>query len=418
MREDIAVALDLGSNKIFGIVGIKKENMVEVIGSHVVYPEYEVIQNGKVIDLEGVSQYVSVVMEELETQTGKPLQFVNIGIGGGFVSGKLERKEVSVENNQIEQSDIDNIIKSLRNEIAIRPEQKILSLVSQEYIIDKETYVKKNPEGMFGSNLEAQIHVIVAASNPLQNFIQCIKNSGSTVDKIFPHSWACAELLLSDEEKQLGCLLIDFGKGTINFLLYISGILIGTYSLTLGGSLIDSDLSQILNTSISIAEEIKRNYGWCNFYNLKEEKSEELEKMVEVPSSSGRLKKEVSIGKISEIVYDRVNDIFSVIKTVIEKENQIFTKMVGNIVITGGSSLLKGLIKMTEQTFSKPVRLGISKKIVGLSKEHQTPEFSSGIGTLLLSLKEPGEKKIVRSAPILKKITNIKTKFSNIWDKW
>ncbi|MCL5408672.1 MAG: cell division protein FtsA [Candidatus Omnitrophica bacterium] len=418
MREEIVVALDLGSNKIFGIVGMGRENKVEVIGSHVVYPETEIIQNGKVIDLEGTTQYVSDIMRELETQTDKPLQFVNIGIGGGFIKGSLTSREATISNNQIEQEDIQNIIKAATGEISAEPDQKILNLFPQEYVIDKETNVKKNPEGMFGNSLEAKIHVLVALSNPLQNFIQCIKKSGSMVDKIFPHSWACAELLLSDEEKQLGSLLIDFGKGTTNFLLYVSGNLVGTYSLVLGGGLIDSDISQILNTTPAIAEELKKNYGWCNFDILKEEKSDALEKQVEIPYSSGRLKNEVSIGKISEIVYDRVDDIFSVIKALLEKEHKFSTRKIGSVIITGGSSLLKGLIKMNEQIFVKPVRLGISKKITGLPKQHQTPAFSSGIGTLLLSLKEPGEKKLKHSAPFLKKITNIKNKFSDIWDKW
>ncbi len=418
MKEELSVALDLGSNKIFGIVGIGRENKIEVIGSHVVFPEYEIIQNGKVVDMEGATQYISDVMRELEAQTNKPLQFVNIGIGGGFVKGWMVPKETSVPNNRIERTDIENIIKEVTEEVNAGPEKKILNLFPQEYLIDKETIVKKNPEGMFGSSLEARIHVLVAFSNPLQNFIQCIKNSGSMVDKIYPHSWACAELLLSDEEKQLGTLLIDFGKGTTDFLLYISGSLIGTYSLILEGSRIDKDISEILNTTPSIAEDLKKNYGWCNFDILKQEKSEELEKNVEIPSSSGRLKKEVPIGKISEIVYDRITDIFYRLKTHLEKEQKFSTKMIGNVVITGGSSLLKGLVKRNEQIFEKPVRLGISRKITGLPKQHQTPAFSSGIGTLLLSLKESGERKLKHSAPFLKKITDIRNKFSDIWDKW
>ncbi len=159
---------------------------------------------------------------------------------------------------------------------------------------------------MFGSSLGALVHVCVVLDNPLENIFQCIKNAGSSVDCVYPHSWSSAEALISEEEKRSGVIVIDFGKGTTDFLVYSDGNLHGTYSVRCGSEYIDRDLANVLNISLETASEVKKQYGWCNYPALMANKSPELTKQVELKLVGTGSKIYIGSDRISKLVYDRL----------------------------------------------------------------------------------------------------------------
>lgn len=427
MKEELIVSLDPGSDKIAGMVATARDNSIKVIGAHRLEYEQEVVRRGRVVDLEGLTQYVLQILKELEQQTSKPLRLVNLCVGGGFVRGWLASKVMPLESKRrkITNSDLELLLRQIQNESKFSSDAKILHLLPQEYVVDGETRVKKSPEGMFGNSVESKVHICVVSNNPLQNFIQCVKNAESLVDRIYPHSWACAEHLLSEEEKKRGVLLIDFGKGTTDFLVYIDGNLVATYSIPVGGEFIDRDISQILGTPIQYAEELKKNYGWCNFDLLNQEKVDILQQRVKVYSISGKLQGEVQAGAISRIVYERIYEILTkVIRGQIErhlKDLKSPAYLGAGIVVTGGSSLLKGFVSAVERIFGRPTRIGIPKGLHGVPKNCQYPEYSAVIGVLFLRYKELLYAQ-EPEPPLIGKITKVRDKIlsrlNNWWDKW
>jgi len=409
MKEALSAVIDFGSGKIFGVVGLRRDNRIEIVGGdeRVTEPD-QVIKCGKVVDLEGLTQCTIELLEELEKQTDTSLPMASILVGGGFTRGRLYTTghRIDPPKREINRSDIDLFLKSLERDIRGNEmtetkgvnDYRVLHLVPQEYVIDGEAHVRKNPEGMYGNTVEAKIHCLVALTNPLQNFIQCVKNARSSVDVIVPHSWGCGELLLSEEEKNLGCLLVDFGRGTTDYLLYIDGILVKTESIPVGGGFIDRDISHFLNTPASHAEEVKKKHGWCNFDALSGENHEKLSQLVQIFSVSWKPREEVSVGRIAEIVADRTRELFgSLIHDQLEKEFAISKHLGAGVIITGGSALLKGLNSLAEDIFKAPVRTGLPMrtgavgKLTGLPKRFQQPAYSAGLGGLLLTLKDKKE---------------------------
>lgn len=418
MTKETIVALDIGSQKIAGMVAIVENGTIEIIGSENIEYEEEIVQKGRVIDIDGCTEYIKRVLTELEQQTNIGLPLVNISIGGGFVKGWTASHSLSLESQRrrITELDIENLLKIVKNDSKVSPDSHILKILPQEYIIDNETNVKKNPKGMFGSSIGALVHVCVVMDNPLDNIVQCIRNAGSEVDQIYPHSWAAAEALISDEEKKSGVLLIDFGKGTTDFLIYLDGNLSGTYSIRCGGEYIDMDLSRILNVSMDVSCEIKKQYGWCDYLTLIEQKSPELSKQVELRQVGTGAKFYVSVEKISKIVYDRVDDIMRrLVKQVIEKDLKISPRIGAGIVLTGGASQLNGLVDCVTKIFGKPARIGNPKGILGLPSSYQYPCFSTVVGILLLRKKEM-EKKYPES-DWKKKAKTIGKKANDLWQK-
>ncbi|MFA5645325.1 MAG: cell division protein FtsA [Candidatus Ratteibacteria bacterium] len=410
MAEPLSAIIDFGTSKLFGVVGIRKDDRIEIIGSEERLVESDqVINHGKVVDLQGLTQNITELLGELETQVNRPLPFVHILIGGGFIEGNLYSAEHTIEppKREINRSDTELFLKSIEREIHESEtmskkgsiDYRILHLVPQEYVIDGESHVRKNPEGMYGNTVKAKIHCLVSLTNPLQNFIQCVKNARSSVEITLPHSWGCGELLLSEEEKNLGCLLVDFGKGTTDYLLYIDGLLVKTGSIPISGFHIDNDLSRFLNTPISYAEELKKKYGWCNVDLLGEDKQEEMAQQVSLLSVSWKPQKEgVTVGRISQIVAERTRELFDdVIREKLERELSLSRYLGAGVVITGGSALLKGLNSMVEDVFEVPVRTGLPMrmnsggKFWDIPKRFQHPAYSAALGGLLLTLKDTSD---------------------------
>jgi len=424
MTKEIIVSLDIGSYKIAGMVAALNEGTMEIIGAEHIEYEEEIVQKGRVVDIEGCTEYIKKVLTELEQQTNLPLPLVNISIGGGFVRGWTTSHKLNLETarRRITETDIENLLKNVKNESNIPPGSGILKLLPQEYIIDDTTNVKKNPKGMFGSSIGALVHLCLVLDNPLENILQCVKNAGSEVDCIYPHSWASAEVLLTEEEKKSGVCVIDFGKGTTDFLVYSNGNLYGTYSIRCGGEYIDRDLSLILNISMETASEIKKEYGFCNYPELVEQRSPELANQVEMRTVGTGSRIYVTVDRISKAVYERIDDIIGKrVKKPIEKDLGEIPRFGAGIVLTGGCSQLKGMVSYVENAFKRPARIGAPKNILGLPASYQYPCFSAVVGTLMLRKKEI--EIISEPEPVwLTKLKNLRktvyNKLKSLWEGW
>ncbi len=420
MTDEIIVSLDIGTQKIAGMAAIVRDNVLEIIGSEHMEYEEEIVQKGRVVDIEGCTEYIKNILSELEQQTNVGLPLVNISVGGGFVKGWTASHRIDFETNKrrITELDIDNLLKNVRNQTEVPSDSHIFKLLPQEYIIDSQTSVKKNPTGMFGSSIGALVHVCIVKDNPLENIVQCIRNAGSEVDQVYPHSWVAAEALLSEEEKKSGVLVIDFGKGTIDFLIFLDGNLYGTYSIMCGGEYIDKDLCQILNISIESASEIKKQYGYCNYPILIERESPELTGQVELRLVGTGIKSYAGVDKISKIVYERVDDIMRKwVKDIIEKELKKQIRLGAGVVLTGGSAQLKGLVDCVTNIFGRNARVGVVKPkgVIGLAASYQYPCFSAVVGTLMLRKKEMEKK--YPEPEWQKKFKKIKRKTEDFWKK-
>ncbi len=423
MTKETIVSLDIGSSKIAGMVAVDNDGAIEIEAAEHIEYEEKVIERGRVVDIDGCTEYIRRVLSELEQQARRALPLVNISIGGGFVRGWAAFHTLNLETSRrkITEIDIENLFRNIRNESHIPPDAHILRLLPQEYIIDMETGVRKNPKGMFGSSIGALVHVCAVQDNPLKNIVECIKKTGSEVDRVYPHSWACAEALLSEEEKESGVLLIDIGKGTTDFLFYSDGNLCGTYSIMTGGEHIDSDLSRILEISMESASEIKKEHGWCNYEALISANSPELSRQVEVRTVGSGAKVFVTVEEISKVVYDRICDTFMRVARKIEEDVNEPPRLGAGVVLTGGSSLLKGLTHCGEAVFNRSVRIASPKNILGLASSYQYPFFSAVVGTLLLRKKdmevekEPESGWLRRFKDGKKRITD---RLRLMWNRW
>ncbi len=406
--EKVITVIDIGTTKFFGITSIVEENNIEIKGIDIKQTDEDWIKGGRIVDIEGVAGGLIDLIDSLRKQSKERIEWVTVGIGGGHVKGEIYSKKIEIIPNgrEINKTDIQIIEREIKNSVipTLENNRDIIFIIPQEYIIDNNPIpIEKSPIGMHGNTLEMKVHIVTGEINPIKDMYKCANMAGLKIEpNLFPYSWAAAEAVVNEEEKKLGCLVIDIGKNITDYVCYIDGKITLTGSLNFGSSLLDADLSYMFHISLDFAEELKKKYAKCNFRKLADERNEEIKtKKIEIYTPSGKIDK-VSIEDISKVVYFRLKEMLEIIWNLVQK-NLMKLRInplvkISEVVITGGGAKLEGIEVLTEEIFQLPVKIGIPQKIFNLDKNYQKPEFAAGFGLLLLASKvvKKEEKGLIR----------------------
>lgn len=371
--EDLIVGLDIGTSKICAVVGeVRPDGKVDIIGmgSH---PSIG-LRKGMVINIENTVNSIKEAIEEAETMAGCEISSVYAGIAGGHIKGFNSHGIIALKNREVGKRDIERVIDAARA-VAIPMDREVMHTLPQEFIVDDQAGIT-DPLGMSGVRLEVKIHIVTGAVTSAQNIIKCANRAGLDVYDIILESLASSEAILTDEERNLGVALIDFGGGTTDLAVFSSGSIKHTSVLTLGGDNLTNDIAIGIRTPFKEAEKIKIKYG-CGLTSLigKEE-------TIEVPSVGGRPPRTINRQLIGEILEPRVEEIFSLIYQ--EMLRSGYDDLVtSGVVATGGSSLLPGVPEIIEQVFNMPARIGYPSNIGGLKEIVNSPMYATAVGLVL-----------------------------------
>jgi len=308
--------------------------------------------------------------------SGVALDSAFVGIAGGHIKGINSRGVIAIsgKNQEITQSDVDRVIEAAKA-ITLPADRRVIHVIPQEFIIDDQGGVKE-PVGMSGSRLEAEIHIVTGAVASAENIIKCATRAGLEVRDIVLQPLASSEATLTADEKELGVILIDIGGGTSDIAVYVDGSIRHTAVLPLGGDHLTHDIAIGLRTPPQYAEQIKRQYG-CALASLVVG-----EDAVEVPSVGGRKPRLLSRQMLCEIVQPRMEEIFTLAGQEVKRAG-LMQQIAAGVVVTGGSSAMIGVPELAEQLFDLPVRLGIPSGVGGLNEVVRSPMHATGVGLVL-----------------------------------
>ena len=336
------------------------------------------LRKGVVINIESTVNSIKKAVEEAELMAGCEINSVFTGIAGGHIKGFSSHGIVAVKNKEVTQRDVERVIDAAKA-VAIPMDREVLHILPQEYIIDDQDGIKE-PLGMSGVRLEAKVHIVTGAVTSAQNIIKCCNRTGLNVVDIALEPLASAEAVLTPEEKELGVALVDMGGGTTDIALFHDGAVKHTVVLAIGGNHLTSDIAAGLRTPIGEAERIKQRYGYARTSMVTEDEK------VEVPSVGGRNSRTISRQILCEIIEPRLEEIFHLIHREIVKSGYEGS-LASGVVMTGGSTLLSGMIEMAEQVFGMPVRLGVPNHVGGLIDVVSSPIYATGVGLVLYGMK-------------------------------
>jgi cell division protein FtsA len=385
--EEIIVGLDIGTTKICAIVAVRREDgPVEVVGLGT-HPSRG-LRKGVVVNIESTVESVKQAIEEAELMAGVEIHTVYTGIAGGHIKGFNSRGVIAVRDAEVTRHDVQRVIDAAKA-VAIPMDREILHVIPQEFILDGQEGIK-DPLGMSGVRLEADVHIITAAATTMQNIVKCVNRAGLDVAGVILQPLASSEAVLRPEEKEQGVAMIDIGGGTTDLAIFLENSLWHTAVLGIGGNHLTNDIAIGLRTPAIEAERIKLRHG-CAMTSLVR-----ADEMVEVPSVGGRQPRVLPRQLLTEIIEPRVEEIFSLAAQEIRRtghEEQI----VSGAVLTGGAALTEGIIEVAERVLGMPVRRGAPVDVGGLTEIVTTPIYSTGVGLILYVLQQQQEGELQHS---------------------
>jgi cell division protein FtsA len=375
-KNSIVVGLDVGTSKVCAVIGEMTDSGVEIIG--VGFHSSQGLRKGVVINIEGTVNSVKKAVEEAGLMAGCEVHTVFTSISGGHIKAFNSHGIVAVKNKEVTQRDLERVIDAARA-VAIPMDRDVLHVLPQEYIIDDQDGIRE-PLGMSGVRLEAKVHIVTGAATSAQNIVKCCNRTGLNVAEIVLAPLAAAAAVLTDEERELGVVLIDVGGGTTDIAIYHDGTVKHTAVIGIGGNHVTNDIAAGLRTPFNDAERIKQRHGLARASMVNGDER------VNVPSVAGKCAGSVSRQILCEIIEPRLDEIFEMVQKEVAKSG-FEGALTSGIVITGGSMLLPGAVEMAERSFGLPVRLGVPTHVRGLTDIIGNPTYATGVGLVLHGMK-------------------------------
>lgn len=370
---NLLVGLDIGTTKVAAIVGeYRGGDEIEIIG--IGTAPSKGLKRGIVVNLESTVHSIQRAVEEAELMAGCQIKSVFAGIAGSHIKSLNSHGIVAIKEKEVTQHDIDRVIDSARA-VAIPADQKILHILPQEFVIDQQEGIKE-PIGMSGIRLEAKVHMVTSSVSAEQNIVKCIRRCGLDVDDIVLEQLASCSAVLTDDEKDLGVCLIDIGGGTTDLAIFSEGAIKHTAVIPIAGDQVTNDIAVALRTPTKNAEDIKRRYA-CALTQLADPGQ-----IIDVPSIGDREPRKISAQNLAEIVEPRYEELMLLVQAELRRSGYEDLIAAG-MVITGGSSQVKGLNELAEEIFHMPVRMGVPLHVSGLTDVAQSPIYSTAVGLLM-----------------------------------
>jgi cell division protein FtsA len=375
-EHNVIVALDLGTSKVVALVGeINDAGRLEIIGLGS-YPSRG-MKKGVVVNIESTIQSIQRAVEEAELMAGIQIRTVYVGIAGSHVRSLNSNGIVAIKDKEVTIGDVERVMDAARA-VAVPADQRILHVLPQEYIIDQQEGIRE-PIGMSGVRMEARVHLVTAAHSAAQNLVKCVERCGLHVEDIILEQVASSYAVLEEDEKELGVCLVDIGGGTSDIAVFMNGSIHHTAVIPIAGDQVTNDIAMAVRTPTQYAEEIKIKYGRALRQLVDEDE------LIEVPGVGEREPRSLSVQTLSSVIEPRYEELFSLVLQELRRSG--YEERIGaGIVLTGGSSKMRGVRELAEEVFHMPVRIGMPRNVGGLRGEVENPIHSTGVGLLLYGM--------------------------------
>ena len=389
MANPSIAAIDVGTTKVCTIVAeVTPQQQLRILGVGI--GPSAGLSRGMVDNIQAAIEAIASSVERAERASGTRIASAQVGIAGPHVSSMNSRGIVAIADprHPITEDDIGRAMESARI-VNVPNNREVIHVVPRYYVVDGQDYVV-DPNGMFGSRLDVETHIVTASTSAMNNLAQCVEGAGVRVDSLILEPLASAEAVVDEEELEQGVAVIDIGGGTTDIGVYLNGAIVHTAVLPIGGTHMTKDLVVALRVPQPAAEQAKRNYGQA-LPSLIDEDEE-----IEVDAFGADGTKSVNRRLMAEVLQARCEELIELALAEIKRGAEPEMLSAG-VVITGGAAALPGLDALAEEVLMLPARIGQPRHLAGLSDILQDPAYATSVGLLRWALKE--QEILLRSAP-------------------
>ncbi len=370
--ERSVVGIDVGTHRILVLVGeLAEHGDLRIVGVGRVPARG--IKKGVVVNVAQATASISEAVEQAEQSSGYQIERAYLGVTGAHITSRNSTGVVGVSRRDhgIGPDDVDRVLEAA-GAIVLPQNQELVHILPRTYIVDGQEGVR-NPLGMHGFRLEVEAHVVMGSSTALQNLRKCVNEAGVQIGELVLTSLAAGNAVLTENEKEMGVVLVDIGEGTVDIAIFIEGTIWHTKSLPLGGEYITNDIAIGLRLPSSVAEQVKLTHGHCMSKQVAED-----ERFTVSPYGEGN-PIPVPRWKLAEIIQARCEEILESVQQEIKRSGYDGLLPAG-VVICGGTAQLPALRDLARSIFELPVQIGIPKEISGLTDKVCGPDAAVAVG--------------------------------------
>jgi cell division protein FtsA len=368
----IIVGLEIGTSKVCAVVGeMNAEGALNIVGLG--QSRSRGVRKGEICDAPKAEEDIRTAIVEAEQMADVEIRSVYLGVTGGHVRGFNNRgvHPVVSADREISEDDVQDVIKNAKT-INLPAQNHVIHAIRQHFLVDGQDGIT-NPVGMLGSRVEVDVHVVHGNLNRLQNAIRSVKGLQLEVDEIVFTGLASSLALLTNEQKELGALVIDIGGGTTEYVVYGDGVIKHVGVLAVGGDHVSNDLAYGLKVPLGRAEQLKVEQGSACVDEACKGQT------ITLSNEVGLQLKTVNLENLRRIMVLRLEEIFQLICQDIEQAGLMDYVRAG-VYLCGGVARIPHIAQLAESVLQMPVSLGKTNSVSGLKSALDQPEFVTAIG--------------------------------------
>jgi len=373
-KERYLAALDIGSAKTCALIADIENGGARFLGMGAA--ESRGSRKGLIVNLDAAVGSIHRALEEAESVANVPVEFAIVGIAGSHVRGVNSRGGISLgaRPRDIEKEHVRRAVDAARA-ITLPEDREILHVLPQEFLVDHQDNIR-DPIGMVGQSLEVNVHIVTTSVAATQNVVTAVNRAGVVVSDTALEPLASAESVLTQDERELGCCLLDIGGGTTELIVYSGGVVRHTAAVAIGGDHFSNDLAVGLRAPIPEAERIKREHGCASRDFLAEDQT------IQIASVGDRPPRTVFVRMLHQIIEPRAQELLTLVRDDL-KRTGLDAQIPAGLVLAGGGARLRGLAELAECIFSLPVRCAAPHGLEEMPEELSQPEYATVVGLLL-----------------------------------
>ena len=370
--DEIVVGIDVGTTKICTLVGrVEDSKTIRILGVGI--EPSDGIKKGIVVDLPAASQAIKRSVEKAEHTSGLEITTGLVSLAGAHVSSVNSRGASGIPSGIIDIVDIARALEQAQA-VAIPHDREIVHVIQRGITVDGQEGIR-TPIGMHGFKLEVETHIITAAAATVDNLRQCVGAAGVDIQQFVLNPLASAEVVLTDQERQMGVAVCDIGGGTTDLAIYVNGDVWHTMVLAVGGNHVTQDIAHGLRLPMSQAEEVKKQQGYAIRSDVASDEYFSIRPFGE--------DNDVKINRqdLAHIIEARIEETFRLILQEIKRSGYDGLLPAG-MVLTGGKSALPGIKQIASEVLGMPVRTAQPENLTGLVDKLGSPAYSTSVGLL------------------------------------
>jgi cell division protein FtsA len=374
---NVLLGLDVGTTKVAAVVGTRGDT-VKLLGAAVV--PCQGLRRGTVVDVAETTRAIREAVTKAQRMSGVELEAAWVGITGYHIACLNAHAEIQITraNRQVTWDDVARVMGVAVSSVSIPPDRLMIHAISRGFTVD-ETPKVRNPVGLSANRLAVETHIVTAGRNLVDNVTRCVEQAGYGVAEVVAEPLATADAVLTEEEEELGVLLIDVGGGTTDLGLFLDGSIAFTGAVSIAGNNVTHDLAVALGVTHPEAEQIKLVHACARAEMVSEEE------VIVLPGSDEQ--RSVSRRFIAEVVEARAREMFRLVGQELRRWGEGWTPA-GGIVVTGGGSLLPGIASIAHQTLGCRARLGRPRVASGPVELLESPALATGVGLVYYADRE------------------------------